>query len=103
MPSCVPLASKLGPVSSPGSWPGSRCSAEPDVAPRPGPHSCFARHHAVAAAPAGELLRSTKAERRIRFLCPALLVVAAQVPSRFVRPQEAASKNEAIAEKESKR
>src|SRR5262245_16375759 len=23
-----------------------------------GPHSCFARHHAVAAAPAGELLRS---------------------------------------------
>src|SRR5436190_23969720 len=30
---------------------------EPGVAPRPGPHSCFARHHAVAATPAGELLQ----------------------------------------------
>src|SRR5262245_28591219 len=32
--------------------------AEPSVAPRLGPHICFARHHAVAAAPAGELGRS---------------------------------------------
>src|SRR5947209_18506700 len=38
-------------------------AAEPGVAPRPGPHSCFARHHAVGAAPAGELFRSaTKRE-----------------------------------------
>jgi hypothetical protein len=35
-----------------------KAAAEPGVAPRPGPHSCFARHHAVAAAPAGELVRS---------------------------------------------
>src|SRR5262249_45067885 len=28
-------------------------NAEPGVAPRPGPHSFSARHHAVAAAPAG--------------------------------------------------
>ena len=34
--------------------------AEPGVALRPGPHSFFARHHVVAAAPAGELLRSAK-------------------------------------------
>jgi hypothetical protein len=31
---------------------------QPGVAPRLGPHSGFARHHAVAAAPAGKLVRS---------------------------------------------
>src|SRR5262245_30256600 len=36
----------------------SRTNAEPDVAPRPGPNTGFARHHVVAAAPAGELQRS---------------------------------------------
>src|SRR5262245_21497429 len=35
-------------------------SAEPAVAPRLGPHSCFARHNALVAAPAGELKRSAK-------------------------------------------
>src|SRR5438552_3317526 len=43
--------------------------AEQGVAPRPGPHSCFARHHAVVAAPAGELLRSAAAaEARMLFM-----------------------------------
>jgi hypothetical protein len=32
-------------------------AAEPGVAHRPGPHFVFARHHAIAAAPAGELVR----------------------------------------------
>src|SRR5688572_22941957 len=34
--------------------------AEQSVALRPGPHSVSARHHAVAAAPAGELFRSAR-------------------------------------------
>ena len=37
---------------------GPSHKAEPSVAPRPGPHFLFARHHAVAAAPASELVRS---------------------------------------------
>ena len=35
-------------------------AAEPGVALRPGPHSGFAQHAVVAAAPAGELLRSIR-------------------------------------------
>ena len=34
--------------------------AEQNVARRPGPHFCFARHHVVAAALAGELERSAE-------------------------------------------
>src|SRR5262245_41280692 len=46
--------SRSSPVTS--SCRGGR--AEPRVARRLGPHSVVARHHAVEAAPAGELLRS---------------------------------------------
>jgi internalin A len=40
-------------------------TAEPGVARRPGPHCCFARHHAVTAAPAGELVRSAEEKAMI--------------------------------------
>src|ERR1019366_2728314 len=47
----------------------------PGVALRPGPHTCFARHHAYAAAPAGELFRSAAwrnalhCQRNVRLTC----------------------------------
>src|SRR5262245_47469316 len=54
-------------------------AAEPGVAPRPGPHSGFARHHAVEAAPAGELLRSaTEGFRNVN------RIAAIRAPSKFV-------------------
>ena len=59
---------------------------EPGVALRPGPHSFFARHHAVAAAPAGELWRSA-AKNAVLPRCQWLrsLIPCRLVPQRTLR------------------